>query len=104
MLLFEDFVEAGFDSIDPLDAYDGMDLKLIKEKFGDKVTLKGGLSCTIGQMNREELLKHIQEIVALGGEKRFILSGAGGVPPEMSLENFNTYRDFIYRARRGELK
>ena len=104
MSLFEDFVEAGFDSIDPLDAYDGMDFRSIKEKYGKKVTLKGGISCTIGQMKKEDLLKHIQDIVTIGGEERFILSGAGGVPPEMSLENFNAYRDFIYRARRGDYK
>ena len=104
MSLFEDFVEAGFDSIDPLDAYDGMDFQFIKEKFGKKVTLKGGISCTIGQMKKEDLLKHIQDIVTIGGEERFILSGAGGVPPEMSLENFNAYRDYIHRARRGDYK
>jgi len=55
-------------------------------------------------MKKEDLLKHIQDIVTIGGEDRFILSGAGGVPPEMSLENFNAYRDFIHRARRGDYK
>ncbi len=103
MSLFEDFVEAGFDSIDPLDAYDGMDFKAIKEKYGKRVTLKGGISCTIGQMKKEELRQHIREVVAIGGSERFILSGAGGVPPEMSLENFNAYRGYIYRVRRGDL-
>ena len=104
MSLFEDFVDVGFDSIDPLDAYDGMDFKFIKEKYGEKITLKGGISCTIGQMKKMELFEHIKEIVNIGGNERFILSGAGGVPPEMSLTNFNAYRDFIYRARRGDLK
>ncbi|MGC8777920.1 MAG: uroporphyrinogen decarboxylase family protein [Candidatus Caldatribacteriaceae bacterium] len=102
MPLFSDMVEAGFDSIDPLDPYDHMDLKQLKEAFGDRVTLKGGISCTIGQMTPEELERHIQEVVHVGGERRFILSGAGGVPPEMSLANFNFYRQCIARARRGD--
>jgi len=102
MSLFEDFVETGFDSIDPMDVYDGMDFKAIKEKYGKRVTLKGGISCTIGQMKKEELQNHIQEVVSIGRNERFILSGAGGVPPEMSLQNFNAYREYIYQARRGD--
>jgi len=104
MSLFEDFVDAGFDSIDPIDSYDGMDFKVVKEKYGRQVTLKGGISCTIGHMKKEELWQHIREVVAIGGSERFILSGAGGVPPEMSLENFNAYREYIYRVRRGDVK
>ncbi len=101
MALFEDFVDVGFDSIDPLDRYDGMDLKLIKEKFGHRAVLKGGISCTIGSMNQIELKNHIKEIVNICGRTRFILSSAGGVPPEMTLENFNVYRDIIHKIRRG---
>ncbi|MDD3699688.1 MAG: uroporphyrinogen decarboxylase family protein [Atribacterota bacterium] len=103
MPLFQDLVEVGFDSIDPLDSYDGMDFPALKKEFGEAVTLKGGISCTIGQMNKEELKEHIGEVVKIGGDRRFILSGAGGVPPEMTLENFNHYRELIYKARRSEL-
>jgi len=103
MPLFPDFVEVGFDSVDPLDSYDGMDLSRLKKEFGDRITLKGGISCTIGQMTPGELEAHIKETVKIGGERRFILSGAGGVPPEMSLENFNCYRELIQKARRGNL-
>ncbi len=103
MPLFQDLVEVGFDSIDPLDSYDGMDFPALKKEFGEVITLKGGISCTIGQMNKEELKEHIGEAVKIGGDRRFILSGAGGVPPEMTLENFNHYRELIYKARRSEL-
>ncbi|MEN3187068.1 MAG: uroporphyrinogen decarboxylase family protein [Atribacterota bacterium] len=102
MPLFSGMVEAGFDSIDPLDPYDHMDLKQLKKEFGDRVTLKGGISCTIGGMAPEELATHVWEVVTTGGDRRFILSGAGGVPPEMSLANFNLYRSYIEQARRGE--
>lgn len=101
MALFGDFVETGWDSIDPLDPYDGMDLKVLKKAYGDKTVLKGGISCTIGHMSKEQLTQHISEVVRTGGSERFILSSAGGVPPEMTVENFNYYRSFIHRIRKG---
>lgn len=104
MPLFADMVEAGFDSIDPLDPYDHMDLKKLKKEFGNRVTLKGGISCVIGHMTPEELTRHIQDVIQSGGDRRFILSGAGGVPPEMDLANFNVYRRCIAQARRGNVK
>jgi len=79
--LFDDFVEVGFDSIDPIDSYDNMDLKALKKKYGERVTLKGGIRCDIGLMSKDKLTRHIRDVVRAGGERRFILSGAGGVPP-----------------------
>ena len=64
MSLFEDFVEAGFDSIDPLDAYDGMDFQFIKEKFG-KGCPSGVVLVVQLDNEKEDLLKHIQDIVLL---------------------------------------
>jgi uroporphyrinogen decarboxylase len=101
MAFFDDFVEVGFDSIDPLDEYDGIDLKVLKKRYGDKTTLKGGISCTIGHMKPAEIEHHVREIARIGGSERFILSSAGGVPPEMPLESFNTYRSIIQMVRRG---
>jgi len=101
MPLFGDFVELGWDSIDPLDPYDGMDLKALKQTYGEKTVLKGGISCTVGHMSPEQLEEHISGVVRTGGYERFILSNAGGVPPEMSVANFNHYRTVIHRMRRG---
>ena len=101
MRLFQEFVDLGWDSIDPLDPYDGMDLKLLKENHGKRTVLKGGISCTIGRMSGEELTAHVTEVVRTGGRDRFILASAGGVPPEMTLENLNRYRELVHRLRRG---
>ncbi len=98
--LFQEFVDLGWDSIDPLDSYDGMDLAAIKAKYGKKTVLKGGISCTIGRMSEGQLTEHVTGVVAAGGRERFILSSAGGVPPEMPLGRFNQYRDLIRRLRR----
>lgn len=100
--LFGDLVEIGYDSIDPLDSYDGMDLKTIKQRYGGDTVLKGGISCTIAGMSRDQLREHIQTVARTGGNERFILSGAGGVPPEMKVGDFNYYRELVSRARRNE--
>jgi uroporphyrinogen-III decarboxylase len=51
-------------------------------------------------MKPTEIEKHVKEIAQIGGGNRFILSSAGGVPPEMSLESFNAYRSIVQRVRR----
>jgi uroporphyrinogen-III decarboxylase len=102
MALFLDLVELGYDSIDPLDHYDGMDLRTLKNRFGEKTVLKGGITCTIGLMSRSQLSDHLQTVADIGGTDRFILSGAGGVPPEMSVGDFNFYRDAVRRVRNGD--
>jgi len=98
--LFPEFVELGWDSIDPLDPYDGMDLAAVKAEYGEKTVLKGGISCTIGRMSPEQLTEHLTGVVRSGGRERFILSGAGGVPPEMPVDCFNHYRALIHHLRR----
>lgn len=98
--LFQDLVEEGWDSIDPIDSYDGMDLGRIKETYGRRIVLKGGLSCTIGRMNQRDLQEHVSRVASIGGRDRFILSSAGGVPPEMSLKNLNLYIAAVHRVRR----
>lgn len=43
MNLIEDFIEAGFDILNPVQcSASGMDPKTLKEKFGDRITFWGG--------------------------------------------------------------
>ncbi len=100
MPLFKDFIDVGFDSIDPIDPADNMDLLKLKETYNDKITLMGGVTKNIGLMSIKEIEKHVLEIAKIGGKKSFILMSAGGVPPEMSLEKFNHYRYIIEKARK----
>jgi len=101
MPLFKDLVEAGFDSIDPLDPADNMDLARLKGSFGGKVTLMGGITRDIGIMPPEELQRHIEDRARIGQPGGgYILMCAGGVPPEMALANFNLYLRLIEKYRR----
>jgi uroporphyrinogen-III decarboxylase len=51
-------------------------------------------------MTKNDLYKHITQVVKTLGNEGFILRSAGGIPPEMSLENFNYYRYIIEKIRR----
>jgi uroporphyrinogen decarboxylase len=100
MLLLDDITETGADSIDPLDPADGIRLAEVKEKYGDRVCLMGGITKSIGMMSKDEIREHVQDVFRCAGPRGFIAMSSGGVPPEMSLENFNYYIYMVEKARR----
>jgi len=99
MILFEDIVETGADVIEPLDVADGMKPAELKEKYGDKVCLCGGITKNIGYMSVEELERHIDEVFSTLGPTGFIAREAGGIPTEMTLESFNEYMTILHKRR-----
>lgn len=100
MPLLKDIVEIRPDSIDPLDPADGMKLAEVKEKYGDKICIMGGITRDIGRMSKNEIKEHIFNVFKCAGPNGFIAMCSGGVPPEMSLENFNYYRYIVEKARK----
>lgn len=98
--IFEDLVDVGFDAIDPLDPDDNIDLKKIKQEFGDKLVLKGGISKYIGTMSKPAIRKHVEdriETAAPGGG--YIFQSAGGLPHTMSKENLLYYLAVSHKLR-----
>lgn len=90
-------VKAKLDILNPVGPTDNMNLAELKEKYGDHLTLQGGLSKFIGNFNPEELAKHVMDRIAIGGPGGgFILGTEGGISPEMSIENF----DILLRVSR----
>jgi len=100
-LIFEDMVRTGVDAIDPLDPYDGMDLAQLKERYGDDVTLRGGICKYIGTYDRRKIREHIEDRLRVGAPGGgFIIQSAGGLPHDMPKENFHFYKDALNRLRR----
>ncbi len=79
-----------------------MDLKFLKEKYGDRITLQGGLSKFIGDMSKKELEEHIRERISLGGSGGgYILDSEGGIPVNMKKENFDFFMKCTAKSRRN---
>jgi uroporphyrinogen-III decarboxylase len=92
-LILKDMVATGIDAIDPLDPYDGMNLAEIKDKYGDKLTLRGGICKYIGTYDQRQIREHIEDRLNTGAPgSGFIIQSAGGLPHDMPKENFHYYK------------
>ncbi len=100
-LILKEMVATGIDAIDPLDPCDGMDLAQIKEKYGERITLRGGICKLIGKYDQGEIRRHIGDRVRIGAPGGgFIIQSAGGLPHDMPRENFLFYKDSLNRMRK----
>jgi uroporphyrinogen decarboxylase len=64
--IMDDLVEVGFDEINPVDPSDHMFIEELKPKYGEQITLAGGFDRHIGQMKLDELMEHIENVIAIG--------------------------------------
>lgn len=96
------FVRAKLDMLNPVGPSDNMDLKVLKEKYGDKLCLFGGLSKNIGIMSAEELKEHLLDRLRVGAPGGgYILGSEGDIPVEMSIENFDFLIKISKKYRRN---
>jgi len=83
-------VQGGVDAINNVGPGDNMDLATLKAKYGDHITLSGGMSRYTAQMTWEALRAHIIDRISIGSPGGgYILGQEGGITPDMSLENFS---------------
>ena len=98
-------VDAGLDVLNPIGPSDNMDLAALKEKYGDKLCLQGGLSKHIGFMSREDLKRHVIDRISIGSPGGgFILSSEGELPYEMKPENFVYFVELSRKYRRNAIR
>jgi len=91
-------IEAGIDILDPVGPSDGMDLKKLKEKYGDKITFMGGISKFINEMSQKELEQHLKDVIEIGRRGGgFITRSEGGINSSMGKDKFNFY---LYLSRK----
>jgi uroporphyrinogen decarboxylase len=100
-LILNEMVAAGVDAIDPMDPDDGIDLAEVKEKYGDKITLRGGISKYIGTYDREGIHRHIVDRFNIGSPGGgYIVQSAGGLPHDMPKENFHYFKETMAKLRK----
>ncbi|MCX5838704.1 MAG: hypothetical protein NTW71_09345 [Deltaproteobacteria bacterium] len=83
-------IDSGYDGLNPLEPQAGMDLKKVKDAYGDKICLLGNIDCkellpagTPDQV--EAAVKHAIDVAAAGGG--YILCDSNSLHPGVNPEN-----------------
>lgn len=97
--LIPDFIEAGFMALQPLQNKIGMDVRRLKQKYGEKLTLMGGIDTQILSSGDPEAIKNevVAKIRIAGRGGGYIVTSDGPVPPTVSLKS---YRLFVETVRK----
>ena len=83
-----EWIEIGVDCLNPLEVKAGMDPAALKERYGDQLTLHGGINAVLWDKPDEieaEMRKVIPTLKENGG---YIFSSDHSVPSSVSLEDF----------------
>ena len=104
--LIEDFIEAGFDILNPLQlSASNMDIRYLKNKYGNRIVFWGGgvdtqktLPFGIVEEVREEVDDRLKILSANGG---FVFSSIHNIQPKTPIENIvsmvNTVHSFNHK-------
>ena len=90
-LFVPDLLEIGLDALNPLEVKAGMDPLKLKQQYGEKLLLHGGINASLyNDIDALEAEMHrvIPSMKAQGG---YILSSDHSVPSSISLENFRRF-------------
>lgn len=88
MSLVDDIVDAGVDALNPLEVKAGMDSVLLKQIYGDRFVLHGGINAVLWP-ERDRIIEEIDRVVPVLKENGgYIFSSDHSIPNNVSLENF----------------
>ncbi len=88
--ILDDFVEAGVDGWQGIQPRIGMDLKLLKQKYGDKLTFIGGVNCeTLTMGTPEEIEEEVKYAIRHAGTGGGLVMCSGNtLMPGTKYENY----------------
>lgn len=89
--ILPELVGAGINCIDPIDAEAGMDLASIKERFGGKIAIKGGVpvSRVLSLGTLQEVERSVEDCLRIGGAGGgYIVSSSSDITSSVKPENY----------------
>ncbi|MCS7185378.1 MAG: hypothetical protein N3B10_08155 [Armatimonadetes bacterium] len=98
--ILDDMVQAGIDALDPIEPAAGMDIGVVKAKYGDKIAVIGNVDCSfvLTRGTVEEVEEAVKETIAKaspgGGH---ILASSNSIHPAVKPEN---YKAMVEAARK----
>lgn len=97
MTRIDDLVDIGIDALNPLEIKAGMEPLSLKEKYGDKLVLHGGINAVLWD-KKDAIIEEIRRCVpALKENGGYIFSSDHSIPNTVSLENMRTIVDEVKR-------
>jgi len=90
---FDGLIEAGFDGVESLEPMAGMDLKYLKEKYGDKLCLIGNIDVSqlLPYGTKDDVVNAVKKCIRDAGEGGgYILSPCTDITNSCKLENVLT--------------
>ena len=98
MSRIDDLIEIGLDALNPLEVKAGMEPLTLKEKYGDKLVLHGGINAVLWD-DKDAILEEIDRVIPkLKENGGYIFSSDHSIPNSVSLENFKAIVEEIKRV------
>jgi len=98
--VMDDYLDAGFDALQPMEAKASMDVREMAPTYGDRLTLGGNMDVMIYAFGTdEEIREEIRSKMEAGkATKRYIFHSDHSIPPQVSWERYEKilgyYREF----------
>ncbi|MAF12066.1 hypothetical protein CMK11_16605 [Candidatus Poribacteria bacterium] len=96
--LLDMLVDAGIDGINPVEPKAGMHLPTLKERYGGRLSLIGGMcnSHTLPFGSEDDICAETREIVDVAGDGGVII-GAHSIGPDIPVRSYVAYDDAVRR-------
>ncbi len=91
MPLIDMIIDSGIDCLDPIDPVAGMDLSLVKEKYGQRVAIKGNVDCsqTLTFGSTEETIEEAKKCIKIGAPGGgYIFSSSNSIHSSVKPDNY----------------
>jgi uroporphyrinogen decarboxylase len=94
--LLDLLIEAGFEGFNPLEPSCGLDLIKLREKYGKKIVLAGGICNTriLPRGNKKEIEAHVRPLIELGRDGGVII-GQASIGDDVKPETYDYYMSLI---------
>lgn len=96
-------LEAGVDTLWPLERASHVDPGVIRRKFGKDLRMWGGVDKRVLPLGKEAIHAHLLELAPLVEEGGYIPTIDHTVPPDVSWDNWRHYMDLKWQLLCGEL-
>ncbi|MBQ8953875.1 MAG: hypothetical protein IJ048_07135 [Clostridia bacterium] len=98
MTRIDDLVDIGIDCLNPLEVKAGMQPLLLKEKYGDRLVLHGGVNAVLWDQ-KDAIVSEIDRVVPqLKQNGGYIFSSDHSIPNSVSLENMTAIINEVKKA------